>query len=52
MSGILTITKRASVQVSVVVRGRIELPAFRFSAPDIPAVTPVLGGKSGVAAAR
>jgi hypothetical protein len=24
----------------------------RFSAPDIPAVTPVLGGKSGVAAAR
>jgi hypothetical protein len=26
-----TITKRASAQVSVVVRGRIELPTFRFS---------------------
>jgi hypothetical protein len=52
MSSTLTITKRTSAQLRVVVRGRIELPAFRFSAPDIPAVTPVLGGKSGVAAAR
>jgi hypothetical protein len=38
--------------VVVVVRGRVELPTFRFSVPDIPAVTPVLGGKSGVAAVR
>jgi len=37
--------------VKVVVRGGVELPTFRFSAPGIPAVTPVLGGKSGVAAA-
>jgi hypothetical protein len=36
----------------MVVRGRIELLTFRFSAPGIPAVTPVLGGKSVVAAAR
>jgi hypothetical protein len=28
------------------------VPPVCFSAPDIPAVTPVLGGKSGVAAAR
>jgi hypothetical protein len=27
----LTIMKRASAQVRVVVRGRIELPTFRFS---------------------
>jgi orotate phosphoribosyltransferase len=36
----------------LVVRGRIELPTFRFSAPGIPAVTPVLGGKSVVVASR
>ena len=33
-------------------RDRIELSTVRFSASGIPAVTPVLGGKSGVAAAR
>ena len=37
--------------VKLVVRGGVEPPTFRFSALGISAVTPVLGGKSGVAAA-
>jgi hypothetical protein len=36
----------------LVVRDRIELSTFRFSALGIPAVTPVVGGKSGEAAVR
>jgi hypothetical protein len=42
---------KAFYLVTLVVRGGVEPPAFRFSAPGIPVVTPVLGGKSGVAAA-
>ena len=38
--------------VVAVVRGGVEPPTFRFSALGIPVVMPVLGGKSGVAAAR
>src|SRR5579862_4399173 len=44
--------KHAFILVRVVVRGRIELPTFRFSAPGVPAVMPVPGGKSPVVAAR